>query len=141
MSDPRALADGERLIAEFPADRATYLRDHAAMAALAMGGAMFVLWWVGNPHIWTGAVAGLAAITIRGWYLQSEELTVNWLLTDSRLLGPPGRIAMLRDVKKARGLGSAVQIVMENGDKHLIKYQADKDAVIAKINAARGGTG
>ncbi|MEL7175456.1 MAG: hypothetical protein AAGK28_02925 [Pseudomonadota bacterium] len=137
MSDPRALADGETLIAEFPADRATYLRDHAAMAALAMGGAMFILWWVGNPHVWTGAVAGLAAITIRGWYLQSEELAVNWLLTNRRLLGPPGRTVMLRDLTKARGLGSAVQIVTASGDKHLIKYQADKDAVIAQIDAAR----
>ncbi|MEL6511498.1 MAG: hypothetical protein AAFQ32_16975 [Pseudomonadota bacterium] len=137
MSDPRALADGETLIAEFPADRATYLRDHAAMAALAMGGAMFILWWVGNPHVWTGAVAGLAAITIRGWYLQSEELAVNWLLTNRRLLGPPGRTVMLRDLTKARGLGSAVQIVTASGEKHLIKYQADKDAVIAQIDAAR----
>ncbi|MEL6595077.1 MAG: hypothetical protein AAFQ47_04025 [Pseudomonadota bacterium] len=137
MSGPRALADGETLIAEFPADRATYLRDHAAMAALAMGGAMFILWWVGNPHVWTGAVAGLAAITIRGWYLQSEELAVNWLLTNRRLLGPPGRTVMLRDLTKARGLGSAVQIVTASGDKHLIKYQADKDAVIAQIDAAR----
>ena len=137
MSDPRALADGETLIAEFPADRAPYLRDHAAMAALAMGGAMFILWWVGNPHVWTGAVAGLAAITIRGWYLQSEELAVNWLLTNRRLLGPPGRTVMLRDLTKARGLGSAVQIVTASGDKHLIKYQADKNAVIAQIDAAR----
>jgi len=139
MDDPRALADGEHLVAEFPADRATYLRDHAAMAALAMGGAMFILWWVDNPHVWTGAIAGLAAISIRGWYLQSEELTVTWLLTDSRLLGPPGRTAMLRDITKARGLGSAVQIVMKNGDKHLIKYQADKAAVINRIDATRGG--
>lgn len=140
MSDPRTLADGETLIAEFPADRATYLRDHAAMAALAIGGAMFILWWVGNPHVWTGAVAGLAAIAIRGWYLQSEELTVSWLLTNSRLLGPPGRVAMLKDITKTRGLGSAVQIVMANGDKHLIKYQSDKAAVIAQIDAARGTT-
>ncbi|WP_224824923.1 hypothetical protein [Cognatishimia sp. MH4019] len=138
MSDPRALADGEHLIAEFPADRATYLRDHSVMAAIAMGGAMLVLWWMGNPHIWTGAVAGLAAIAIRGWYLQSEELSVTWLLTDSRLLGPPGRTVMLRDITKVRGLGSAVQVVTEKGDKHLIKYQADKDAVIARLRAASG---
>lgn len=136
MSDKRALADGEQLVTDFPADRATYLRDHAVMAALAMGGAMLVLWWMGNPHIWTGAVAGLAAISIRGWYLQSEELSVTWLLTDSRLLGPPGRTVMLRDITKLRGLGSAVQIVTASGDKHLIKYQSGKDVVIARITAA-----
>ncbi len=136
MSDQRSLADGETLVAEFPADRATYLRDHAVMAAIAMGGAMLVLWWMENPHIWTGAVAGLAATAIRGWYLQSEELSVTWLLTDSRLLGPPGRTVMLRDVTKVRGLGSAVQVVTASGDKHLIKYQADKDAVIARITSA-----
>ncbi|MEL7213613.1 MAG: hypothetical protein AAGK92_13200 [Pseudomonadota bacterium] len=136
MADPRALADGERLVAEFPADRATYLRDHSVMAAIAMGGAMLVLWWMGNPHVWTGAVAGLAAIALRGWYLQSEELSVTWLLTDSRLLGPPGRTVMLRDITKVRGLGSAVQIVTASGDKHLLKYQADKEAVIAQITAA-----
>lgn len=136
MSDQRSLAKGERLVAEFPADRATYLRDHAVMATIAMGGAMLVLWWMGNPHIWTGAVAGLAAIALRGWYLQSEELAVTWLLTDSRLLGPSGRTVLLREVTKVRGLGSAVQVVTTSGDKHLIKYQFDKDAVIKKVTTA-----
>ena len=50
-------------------DRATYIRNHAWMAAIGMGGAMAVLWIMDNPHVWTGAVAGLAAIALRGWYL------------------------------------------------------------------------
>ena len=46
-------------------DRATYIRAHAWMAALGMGGGMIVLWALGNPHVWTGAIGGLAAITFR----------------------------------------------------------------------------
>ncbi len=134
-----ALADGEVLVAEFAPDRATYRRDHAWMAALAMAGGMVILWVAGNPHVWTGAVGGLAAVGIRGWYLASEELAVRWLLTARRLLGPGGRQARLGEIDKLRSLGSAVQVVTTTGDKHLIKYQADKEATMARLRRSTAG--
>ncbi len=138
MTPAAALEEGEEVIASFQADRMTYIRDHAWMAALAMGGGMAILWTTGNPHVWTGAVGGLAAIVIRGWYVASDELTARWDLTDRRLLGPQTRAVRLDQIAQVRGLGSAVQVVSKGGDKHLIKYLADKSTVMDRIRRAAG---
>ncbi|MFP4404553.1 hypothetical protein [Rhodosalinus sp.] len=124
----------------FRPDRATYIRDHAWMAALAMAGAMAVLWAIGNPHVWTGAVAGLAAVGVRAWYLASEELGHEWRIEDGALHGPGGRRVALDQIERLRPLGSAVQVVTRGGDKHLIKYLADREAVLAAIRQAAGRT-
>lgn len=138
MTPAAALEEGEEVIASFQADRMTYIRDHAWMAALAMGGGMAILWATGNPHVWTGAVGGLAAIVIRGWYVASDELAARWDLTDRRLLGPQTRAVRLDQIAQVRGLGSAVQVVSKGGDKHLIKYLADKSTVMDRIRRAAG---
>lgn len=119
-------------------DRATYVRSHATMAAVFMAGGMAILWAMGNPHIWTGAVGGLAAVLIRGWYLMDEALSETWELDDNTLRGPGGRSVALGQIDTVRSLGSAVQVVTRTGDKHLIKYQADPKGVIATLDAARG---
>ncbi len=143
MSDPRSvmvpqaeLEPGERVLEIFRADRTAYWRDHAWMAAGAMALGMGVLWAIGNPHVWTGAVGGLAAIAVRAGYLASDEMKARWDLTDRRVLGPLGKQAWLRDIAQVRVLGSAVQIVTTGGDKHLMKYQADRAAVKVRIEAA-----
>ena len=41
---------------------------------------MGVLWAMGNPFPWTGAVGGLAAIALRAWYLSSEDLAIDGIL-------------------------------------------------------------
>ncbi len=132
------LEPGEMVIHSFTSDRAAYVRDHVWMAAAAMAAGMLVLWFMGNPHVWTGAVGGLAAIAVRAFYLASDELRVRWDLTDRRLLGPQARAIRLTDIKDIRTLGSATQVITIKGDKHLLKYQADKDATRARILAARG---
>ena len=138
----RGLADhGETLVAEFAPDRATYRRDHAWMAALAMAGGMALLWAIGNPHVWTGAVGGLTAVGLRAWYLASEEMAVRWYMTDQRLIGPGGRQARLSEIAGLRSLGSAVQVVTVSGDKHLIKYQADKGATLTRLRLSSAGEG
>ena len=133
------LEPGERVVESFRADRMAYWRDHAWMAAGAMTLGMVVLWAIGNPHVWTGAVGGLAAIAVRAGYLASDEMKARWDLTDRRLLGPLGKQAWLREIAQLRGLGSAVQVVTTGGDKHLMKYLADRDAVKARIEAAVAG--
>ena len=85
------LATGETVQHSFSADRHTYVRDHTWMAALAMAVGMPILYLMGNPHVWTGAVGGLAAIAIRAFYVASDELAARWDLTDQRLLGPQTR--------------------------------------------------
>jgi hypothetical protein len=140
MTPTAELEPGESVRQSFTADRATYYRDHAWLAALAMAIGMGILWAIGNPHVWTGAVGGLAAIALRTFYLASEELEARWDLTDRRLLGPQGRQVRLGDIARLNRLGSAVQIVSA-GDKHLIKYQAEKAATrdaIARTMAAAG---
>ena len=122
---------------EFRADRAAYIRNHAWLAALGMGGAMAILWLMGSPHIWTGAPAGLAAIVLRGWYLASEELNVVWQIDGPRLIGPAERSIPLSQIEAVRSMGSFVQVITRGGDKHLIKYQADPAATIAAIERAR----
>jgi len=134
-------AEGETILAEFAPDRATYWRDQAWMAALGMAGGMAVLWAIGNPHVWTGAVGGLAAVGLRSWYLLSEEMAVRWVLTEERLLGPNGRRVRLGEIERLRSLGSAVQVVTAAGDKHLLKYQADRDATLARLRRAGAGRG
>ena len=121
----------------FRADRMTYIRTHATMAALAMGAGMAILWVMDNPHIWTGALGGLAAVAVRGWYLMDEELAHEWRLSDDTLEGPGGRSVPLDQITKLRAIGSAVQIITKAGDKHLIKFQPDPPATIARIDAAR----
>ncbi|MDR9395092.1 MAG: hypothetical protein RI571_12385 [Roseovarius sp.] len=140
MTPVAPLAEGERVLARFPADRATYWRDHAWLSAGAMGLGMAVLWAMGNPHVWTGAVGGLAAVAVRALYVASDEAAARWDLTDRRLMGPQGRMVTLDEIAAIRVLGSAVQVVTRTGDKHLLKYQPDRDATKARIEAAMGRT-
>ncbi|MDX2484744.1 MAG: hypothetical protein QNK42_13895 [Pseudodonghicola sp.] len=121
---------------QFTADRSAYIRTNAWLAALAMTSAMALLWVMGNAHVWTGAVAGLAAIIVRGWYLASEELTAVWEMDGERITGPGGRQVALDQISKVRKMGSFVQVITRTGDKHLIKYQADPDATVAAIERA-----
>ncbi|SDN56043.1 hypothetical protein SAMN05216196_101903 [Lutimaribacter pacificus] len=134
-----ALAEGETVQASFSADRATYIRDHAWLAAAAMAAGMGILWALGNPHVWTGAVGGLAAVVLRAWFVASDELAVRWDLTDRRLLGPGSRAVRLAEIGALNTLGSAVQVVTLTGDKHLLKYQKDRDATRTRIAAVQAG--
>ena len=120
----------------FAPDKGAYFRTNAWLAAGAMACAMLVLWLIGNPYVWTGAPAGLAAIGIRAWYLASEELVATWQMTDTTLTGPGPRNVPLNQIDAVNILGSFVQIVTKSGDKHLIKYQADPAATKAAIERA-----
>ena len=120
----------------FTADKGAYIRTNAWLAAMAMAGAMGVLWLIGNPYIWTGAPAGLAAIGLRAWYLASEELAASWEMTETMLTGPGPRKVALNQIEAVNTMGSFVQIVTKGGDKHLIKYQADPNKTKAAIERA-----
>lgn len=122
----------------FRADRQAYVRSHTWMAAAAMAGAMLILWIAGSDHVWTGAPAGLAAVALRGWYLASEELAATWEMNDRTLEGPGGRSVPLDQIASLRVMGGFVQIVTQQGDKHLIKFQADPEATRAAIQRAIG---
>lgn len=121
----------------FTPNRDAYIRSHVRLSAMAMAGAMAVLWLLDDPNIWVGAVAGLGAIGLRGWYLSSEELAVRWVMEDGALSGPGERHVPLSQIAQVRHMGSFVQIITTGGDKHLIKYQADPAATAAAIDAAR----
>ena len=141
MYEPKTrakLTEGEELIARFDADRATYIRDHVVMAAVLAVGAMVVLQLMGEVW-WVGAPAALLAIGVRAFYLASDDLTAYWELTDQRLLGPQGRAARLAEIKELRTLGSAVRIITDAGDKHLMKYLADKNGTRDQIERHMAG--
>ena len=122
----------------FAPDRATYIRTHWTMAAIAMAAGMGVLWLMGNPHVWTGAVGGLAAVALRGWFLMDEALAEVWTLTATHLEGPQERRLPLSDLRETKVIGAAVQLITSDGQKHLIKFQADPSATSRAIDAARG---
>lgn len=120
----------------YRADKGAYILTNTWLAAFAMAVALLVLWLIGNPYVWTGAPAGLAAIGIRAWYLASEELAATWEMTDATLTGPGPRNVALNQIEAVNTMGSYVQIVTKRGDKHLIKYQADPAATKAAIERA-----
>jgi hypothetical protein len=133
----------------FRADRGAYLRTNAWLAAGAMLVGMAILAVMGNPHAWTGAVGGLAAIALRAWYVSDEELALDWTLGPTHLDGPtrspmddgapagPAWRVPLAQIARVRVIGSFVQVVTASGDKHLMKYLADPAAVAARIETAR----
>jgi hypothetical protein len=133
------LRPGEVMLAEWPADIGSYWRSHAVMAVLGGFVAGVALVVIQNPTPWVGPVAAVAAMVARGWYLASEALAVEWRLTDQRLQGPGGRDIALAQIKLARPFLGDVQIVTRSGDKHLMKYLADKPAALAAIEAAQQG--
>jgi hypothetical protein len=141
MTPAYDLQDGEEVLAEFRPDRATYVRTNTWMAVAAMAGGMFVLWILGNPYVWTGAIGGLAAVAVRSFYLMSEELAVVCTLSNQRLMGPFERRISLGNIKELKTLGSFAQVITHSGDKHLIKYQAPPADTIAAIKRGMvGGT-
>lgn len=133
-----ALDPGEKVLARFAPDAATYWRSHGVMAVVAGALAGLALHFGGNPYPWTGPFAAVLAIGVRAFYLRSEALAEVWQLTNRRLIGPGGRVAPLSSLKIARPFLGAVQLVMASGDKHLIKYQASAAATVAAIDKARG---
>ncbi|MEX5727819.1 hypothetical protein Ga0609869_001172 [Rhodovulum iodosum] len=132
------LEPGETVLESFHADRRVYIRDHVILAAIGAVGTMGVLALMGNPDWWVGSIAAVAAIAVRGFYLASEDVHARWDLTQDRLLGPQGRAVRLDQVAKLNSLGSAIQIVTKGGDKHLMKYLADKPAAKARLEAVTG---
>ncbi len=121
---------------EFPPNRSAYIRAHAWMAAFAMVAGMAILWALGNPHVWTGAIGGLAAISLRGWYMMSEEMAVVWRVSDGTLTGPAEHRVPLAQIAVVKTLGPYVQVITKGGDKHLIKYQASPETTASALKLA-----
>lgn len=124
-------------VIEFNPNRNAYITAHAWMAAIAMVAGMVILWAMGNPHVWTGAIGGLAAIVLRGWYMMSEELAVVWRIENGVLTGPAERRVPLNQIEAVKTMGSYVQVITKGGDKHLIKYQASPSFTASTIEGAR----
>ncbi|MCH9825468.1 hypothetical protein [Lentibacter algarum] len=126
-----------QIIASFPPARSTYIREHILLAALGSLLLSGVLFYVGNPHPWTGIVGSVLAIGARGAYAMSEQLGMVWKLSDTKLIGPDERVIPLANVADARTMLSALQVVTQTGDKYLIKYQADPAAGASLILKTR----
>lgn len=124
-------------VIEFNPNRNAYITAHAWMAAIAMVAGMGILWALGNPHVWTGAIGGLGAIGLRGWFMMSEELSVVWRISDGVLTGPAERQVPLDQIEAVKTMGSYVQVITKGGDKHLIKYQASPSFTASTIEGAR----
>ena len=136
LAGPRPLNEGEVLLATFRADRGVYLRNMLSLMAVLGVLAGLVLIWMGNPDPWVGPLAAILGLGVRGWYLSSEALAAEWRLTDRRLLGPAGQVIARADLAAPRKVFGDVAVITRSGEKFLIKYPADPQAV---IDALRGG--
>ena len=127
----------------FRPDRGRYINAHLWLAAVGMVGAGLALWLLDNPHVWVGPLAAVLAVAVRGFYLASEELGQYWQLGDNGVSaitaeGKQARQVGLGEIERVRRLGHAVQIVTHRGDKMLLKYMADPEAVATRIGRAAG---
>lgn len=122
----------------FRADRATYIKAHVVLAVIGSVAITAVLLVIGNPYPWTGIVATVLALLVRGWFMMSEELGHVWVLDNDALSGPMGRKVLLDNIVQVRIIGSAVQVISTGGDKYLIKFLSDPDHVKRHIAAAAG---
>ncbi|KAF0114699.1 MAG: hypothetical protein FD150_1408 [Rhodobacteraceae bacterium] len=133
LAQTTPLQDGEKVQAEFRADRTAYWRSHLIMAVVLGAVAGLILIWQGNPYPVAGPFGAAIAIGARAAYLASEALAETWRLTDRRLLGPGGRAIPLSQIRSARPFLGAVQITTTSGDRHLIKYLVDPAATAQHI--------
>ncbi len=131
------LPEGITERARYQADTLTFWRSQAWMAVFFSVLAAGTLIGLSNPHWWTGIVGAMAAIGVRAFYLGSDERKMVWLLTDDMLFGPMGRKIALSNIQKTNVVWTAVQVVTISGDKHMIRYLPDPDAVKAELDAAR----
>ncbi len=122
--------------ARFKGDKSTYIRVHvivALLGAVLLSGGLYL---AGNPDWWIGIVGSFAGIAMRGYYIASEQLGFEWVLTNTSLNAPGERAIALDEIKTLRSLLGSVQIITNTGEKFLIKYQDDPERVIARINRA-----
>ena len=123
-------------LARFTSNRGTYIIEHIILAILGAALMTGYLVLTEDPSPWVGIIGAIIAISIRGFYLVSEQLGYVWVLTARNLSLPNGNVIPLGDVKAVRGIFSAVQVITTAGDKHLIKYQSDRAGVIKTIATA-----
>ncbi|MCF6272332.1 MAG: hypothetical protein L3J37_03940 [Rhodobacteraceae bacterium] len=124
------------VLARFSGEKSTYIRVHIIMAlsgAVLISGALAL---AGNPDWWVGIVGSFAGIAMRGFYIASEQLGFEWVLTKTGLVSPNERTIGLDEIKSVRSLFGSVQVITRAGDKFLIKYQATPEIVIAEIERA-----
>jgi len=120
----------------FRGDKATYIRVHVVMALIGAALLTSGLYLAGNPDWWVGIIGSFAGIAMRGYYIADEQLGFEWVLTDSAILAPNERAISLSEIKTVRSLLGSVQLITYMGEKFLIKYQGNPEAVIAEIKAA-----
>ncbi|PRY24332.1 hypothetical protein CLV78_103198 [Aliiruegeria haliotis] len=138
MTEDGVVAEVDRVIRSWQPDRRIYIRDHVLMAVALSVLATLVLFLLGNPDFWVGAVGACLAIAVRGGYLASEELGLRWDLSARAITATSGRSVALRDLDKVRTLGSAVQLITRDGNKQLIRYMADPAEVQRRIAETAG---
>jgi hypothetical protein len=133
------LEPGEKVLAEWRADRAQYWRAHAIMAGLAAaaGGVFFWATGANAGGVLGGVLGGLLAITVRGAYLADEQFRSVWRLTDRRVIQPAGGTLGLLEIETARLILGDLQLITRTGDKHLVKHLADAPAALGALTAAR----
>ena len=124
-------------IARFKGSKAVFIRVQVIMAIIGATLITGGLYLAGNPDWWVGIVGSFAGIAMRGYYIMDEQLGFEWVLTNTHLNSPFERAIGLSEITNLRSLLGSVQVITSDGDKFLIKYQAEPERVIAEISAAK----
>ena len=74
----------------------------------------------------------------RATMVPTEALAAEWRLTDRRLIGPSGQAIARADLARAQRRFGDVVLVTRSGEKHLMKYLADADAVLDTLGQVTG---
>ncbi len=130
----------QTIVEEFSSDRKTFIRDHIVMAIIGSVLMFAILYATGNPAPWVGIVGSVVAISIRGFYTLSEQQEFRWQLGNQSLIFPNERAVPIADITTVRSMFSSVQIITGTGEKFLIKFQADPQDTVQKIQAMRDKT-
>ncbi|MFE3837369.1 hypothetical protein [Pseudogemmobacter sonorensis] len=133
---PDPASDGPRVLARWMPDRRSFWQRTFYMAVIFGFVAVWTLYLLDNPYLWTAPLAAFIAVFGRAAYLKSEILAQGWVMTETTLNGPQGRIVPLASVAEVKSFLGDVVIVTRAGEKHLIKYPADPEPVVRRIKAA-----
>jgi hypothetical protein len=131
------LEDGEIVLTTFLPNPARYWRDHLWLAAFffVVVGVVFVAIGIAD-QIWVGALGVALALGFRAVYFRSEVFARRWRLTETRIIGPQGRVVALGHIAQVRSLMGDVQLVTSGGEKHLIRHLKDTRQAVGQIEAA-----
>ncbi|WP_151718250.1 hypothetical protein [Gemmobacter serpentinus] len=139
LTGPAALEPGERLVTSFRADHAVYIRN--MMIVMLVAGAVLALAETlrGAAYPWAIPAFAICMIGLRAWHMAGLAMSLEWQLTDRRLIGPGGRVIPLAEISAVRNILGTVLVMQKGAKPAVIRFHPYPKGVIAALTAASTG--